>query len=195
MLAERAAWDFIEREGGALQLATVAPVGIFGPVVGADHSSSISLITSLFSGAMPGVPRLYFAVVDVRDAADLHLKAMTDPKAAGERFIAAAGDAVSLHQIALAIRDRLGDVAGVVPATELPDEAVRKAAETSPALKGVLPNLGKIRHVSNDKARTMLGWNPRSSEDAVADTAESLLRLGLLPIRDPRQDPHAQTQA
>ncbi|MEU1268360.1 aldehyde reductase [Streptomyces sp. NPDC005799] len=184
-LAERAAWDFVEHEGNGLQLATIAPVGIFGPVVGNDHSSSINMITGLFSGTMPGLPRLHFAVVDVRDAADLHLKAMTDPRAAGERFIAAAGDAVSLHQIARAIRDRLGDAAGAVPTTELPDETVRRAAEANPALKGVLPNLGKIRHVSNDKARTVLNWNPRTSDDAVATTAESLLELGLLPVARP----------
>ncbi|MGW1564165.1 SDR family oxidoreductase [Streptomyces sp. NPDC002144] len=185
VLAERAAWDFVEHEGDGLQLATIAPVGIFGPVVGSDHSSSINLITGLFSGTMPGVPRLYFAVVDVRDAADLHLKAMTDPRAAGERFIAAAGDAVSLHQIALAIRDRLGDAASAVPTTELPDETVRKAAEANPALKGLLPNLGKVRHVSNDKARAVLNWNPRTSDDAVAATAESLLEHGLLPVAHP----------
>ncbi|MFE3032307.1 SDR family oxidoreductase [Streptomyces canus] len=185
VLAERAAWDFVEREGNGLQLATVAPVGIFGPVVGSDHSSSISMITSLFSGALPGTPRLYFGVVDVRDAADLHLRAMTAPQAAGQRFIAAAGDAVSLHQVALAIRDRLGDAAGAVPATELADETVRRAAETNPALKALLPNLGKVRHVSNDKARTALGWKPRSSDEAVAATAESLLDLGLLPVAHP----------
>lgn len=184
-LAERAAWDFAEREGNGLQLTTVAPVGIFGPVVGSDHSSSIDMIIGLFSGAMPGTPRLYFAVVDVRDAADLHLKAMTDPRAAGERFIAAAGDAVSLHRIALAIRDRLGDAASAVPAIELPDEVIRRAAEANPALKGMLPSLGKVRHVSNDKARTVLGWNPRSSDEAVAATAESLLELGLLPAAQP----------
>ncbi|MET7477395.1 aldehyde reductase [Streptomyces sp. NPDC005648] len=185
VLAERAAWQFVEREGNGLQLATVAPVGIFGPVVGSDHSSSISMITGLFSGAIPGTPRLYFAVVDVRDAAALHLKAMTDPRAAGERFIASAGDAVSLHRIALAIRDRLGDAASAVPATELPDETVRRAAEANPLLKAMLPNLGKVRHVSNAKARTVLGWNPRSSDDAVASTAESLLELGLLPMSHP----------
>ncbi|QUQ64997.1 SDR family oxidoreductase [Kutzneria sp. CA-103260] len=178
-LAERAAWDFAERSGS--ELAAVNPVGIFGPVVGPDHSSSISMITQLFTG-MPVTPRLHFAVVDVRDAAELHLRAMTDPKAAGQRFIAAAGDAVSLHQIAQAIRERLGDAATAVPTIELPDEVVRQAAETNPALQGVLPNLGVIRHLSNDKARTLLGWTPRSSEDAVAATAESLLALGLLPV-------------
>jgi nucleoside-diphosphate-sugar epimerase len=180
-LAERAAWDFVQREGGALELAVVNPVGIFGPVVGTDHSASINLITQLFNGTMPGTPRLYFAVVDVRDAADLHLRAMTDPKAAGQRFIAAAGDAVSLHQIALAVRERLGQAADAVPATELPDEAIRQAAAANPALKALLPNLGQIRHVSNDKARTILGWTPRSSHEAVAATAESLMALGQIP--------------
>jgi nucleoside-diphosphate-sugar epimerase len=179
VLAERAAWEFAENVG--LELAVVNPVGIFGPVVGPDHSSSIAMISQLFGG-MPGTPRVYFGVVDVRDAADLHLLAMTDPQAAGQRFIAAAGDAVSLHQIALAIRARLGDAAAVVPAVELPDEVVREAAKANPALRGVLPNLGVIRHLSNDKARTVLGWTPRSSQDAVAATAESLLALGLLPV-------------
>lgn len=180
-VAERAAWEFVEREGDGLELAVVNPTGIFGPVVGADYSSSIGMISQLFTGAMTGTPRLYFAVVDVRDAADLHLRAMTDPKAAGERFIAAAGDAVSLHEIALAIRDRLGDAAHAVPATELPDDVVRAAARNTPALQGVLPNLGVIRHVSNEKARTVLNWQPRSAADTVAATAESLLGLGLLP--------------
>jgi len=179
-VAERAAWEFVEREGNGLELAVVNPVGIFGPVVGADSSSSIGMISQLFTGAMPGTPRLYFAVVDVRDAADLHLRAMTSPKAAGQRFIAAAGDAVSLHEIALAIRDRLGDAANAVPATELPDDVIRAAAENTPALQGMLPNLGVIRHVSNEKARTVLEWQPRSAADTVVATAESLLALDLL---------------
>jgi nucleoside-diphosphate-sugar epimerase len=182
-VAERAAWEFVEHEGNGLELAVVNPVGIFGPVVGADSSSSIGMISQLFTGAMPGTPRLYFAVVDVRDAADLHLRAMTSPQAAGQRFIAAAGDAVSLHEIALAIRGRLGDAANAVPATELPDDVVRAAAENTPALQGMLPNLGVIRHVSNEKARTVLEWQPRSAADAVVATAESLLALDLLPAQ------------
>jgi nucleoside-diphosphate-sugar epimerase len=183
-VAERAAWEFVEREGNGLELAVVNPVGIFGPVVGVDYSSSIGMISQLFTGAVPGTPRLYFAVVDVRDTADLHLRAMTSPKAAGQRFIAAAGDAVSLHEIALAIRDRLGNAANAIPTAELPDDLVRAAAENTPALQGVLPNLGVIRRVSNEKARTVLDWQPRSAADTVAATAESLLALGLLPTQD-----------
>ena len=71
-LAERAAWDFIASEGGGLELSVVNPVGVFGPVLGPDYSTSILLVQRLMDGAMPGCPRLYFGVVDVRDVADLH---------------------------------------------------------------------------------------------------------------------------
>ena len=89
-LAERAAWDFVAREGGALELAVVNPVGVLGPVLGPDLSTSIQLVKQSLDGAMPGTPRLYFDIVDVRDVADLHLRAMTDPAAKGERFLAVA---------------------------------------------------------------------------------------------------------
>src|ERR1700675_4664437 len=65
-LAERAAWDFVAKEGGQLGLSVVNPVCVFGPVLGADYSASILLVERLMDGAMPGVPHLYFGVVDVR---------------------------------------------------------------------------------------------------------------------------------
>ena len=106
-IAERAAWDFMKAEGGALELSVVNPSGIFGPVLGADFSSSIELVKRLMNG-MPGCPQLYFGVVDVRDVADLHLRAMTNPAANGERFIAVSGDVMSMLDIAIVLRARLG---------------------------------------------------------------------------------------
>ncbi len=99
-LAERAAWDFIASEGGDLELSVVNPVGVFGPVLGPDYSTSILLVQRLMDGAMPGCPRLYFGIVDVRDVADLHIRAMTHPGAKGERFLAVAGDFMSMRDIA-----------------------------------------------------------------------------------------------
>src|SRR5208283_1611256 len=103
-IAERAAWDFIAREGGGLELAVVNPVGVFGPVLGPDYSTSILLVQRLMDGAMPGLPRLYFGAVDVRDVVDLHIRAMTDPAAKGERFLAVAGDAMSISDIARVLK-------------------------------------------------------------------------------------------
>lgn len=179
-LAERAAWDFTAREGGGLELAVVNPVGVFGPVLGPDYSTSILIVQRLLDGAIPGVPRLYFGVVDVRDVADLHLRAMTNPKAKGERFLAVAGDFMSLLEIATVLKNRMGTAARRVRARQLPNWMVKLAALRDPAVKLILPELGKLKNATNAKAKTMLGWMPRSNEDAIIATAESLQRLGLL---------------
>lgn len=179
-IAERAAWDFIAREGGGLELAVVNPVGVLGPVLGADYSTSILLVKRLLDGAMPGCPDLWFGVVDVRDVADLHLKAMTDPAARGERFLATGGDFVSVLQIARILKDGAGDAARRVPTRPLPNWLVRVVAMFDPAIKGVLPELGKRKNGSNEKARRLLGWAPRSPREAVLATGQSLLELGLL---------------
>jgi nucleoside-diphosphate-sugar epimerase len=179
-LAERAAWEFIDREGGALELAVVNPVGVFGPVLGPDYSTSILLVQRMMDGAMPGCPQMVFGAVDVRDVADLHLRAMTDPAAKGERFLAVAGDFLSILEIAKVLKERMGMAAKRVPTRQLPNWLVRIAALTDPAVKQILPELGKYKNGSNAKAKRLLGWEPRSNEDALVATAESLLRLGLL---------------
>jgi nucleoside-diphosphate-sugar epimerase len=179
-LAERAAWEFIAREGGNLELSVVNPVGVFGPVLGPDYSTSILLVQRLMDGAMPGVPRLYFGAVDVRDVVDLHLRAMTHPAAEGERFLAVSGDFLSMRDIANILRRRMGPAARRVPSRQLPDWLVRLAALRDPAIKLILPELGKKKNATNEKARRLLGWTPRSNEDAIAATGESLVRLGLL---------------
>jgi nucleoside-diphosphate-sugar epimerase len=179
-LAERAAWDFVAREGRGLELAVVNPVGVFGPLLGPDYSTSILLVQRLMDGAMPGCPKLYFGLVDVRDVADLHLRAMTQPAAKGERFLAIAGDFVSIVDIAKILKSRMGAAARRVPTRQLPNWVVRLASLRDPAVKQILPELGKRRNATNEKARRILGWAPRSNEEAVVATAESLLRLGLL---------------
>jgi nucleoside-diphosphate-sugar epimerase len=179
-LAERAAWDFIAREGAQLELSAVNPVGVLGPVLGSDYSTSIALVQRLLDGALPGCPQLYFGLVDVRDVADLHVRAMTDPRARSERFLAIAGDFMSIRDMALVLKARMGAAAKRVPTWQLPNWMVRLAALRDPGVKQILPDLGKQKNASHDKATRALGWAPRSNEDAIVATAESLVRLGLL---------------
>ncbi len=178
--AERAAWDFIAKEGGALELSVVNPVGVFGPLLGSDFSTSILVVKKLMDGDFPGTPKLYFGAVDVRDVADLHIRAMTDPKAKGERFLALAGDFLSMHEIAMILKRRLGAAAAKVPTRVLPNWAVRIVSIFDPAARLITPELGKHKNGTNVKARALLGWNPRSPEDSIAATGESLVKLGLL---------------
>lgn len=178
-IAERAAWDFMAAEGGALELSVINPAGIFGPVLGADFSSSIDLITRLMNGG-PGCPQLYFGVVDVRDVADLHLRAMTSPAAKGERFIAVSGEVMSMLDVAKVLKARLGDAASKVPTRELPNWLVRFAARFDAKLRPLLPLLGNTRHATSAKAQRVLGWQPRPREEAIVATAESLVKFGLV---------------
>jgi nucleoside-diphosphate-sugar epimerase len=179
-LAERAAWDFMAREGRDLELSVVNPVGVFGPVLGPDYSTSILLVQRLMDGALPGCPRLYFGAVDVRDVADLHLRAMTHPAAKGERFLAVAGDFMPIVEIAKVLKRRMGASARKVPTLQLPNWLVRIAALRDPAARQLLPELGKRKNATSDKAKRLLSWAPRSNEEAVVATAESLVRLGLV---------------
>jgi nucleoside-diphosphate-sugar epimerase len=179
-LAERAAWDFISAEGGTLEMAVVNPVGIFGPVLGKDHSTSTKFVQRMLEGGMPVLPRLSFGVVDVRDVADLHLRAMTHAAARGERFLAVSGDFMTVREIAQALKARLGDAAARVSTRQIPDWLVRGVGLFSPEVAQLVPELGKVKNATSAKAQRMLAWSPRAREDALAATGESLIRLGLL---------------
>ena len=182
-LAERAAWDFIAKEGAGLELSVVNPVVVFGAVLGPDYSASILLIKRMMEGALPAVPRLSFGAVDVRDVADLHIRAMTDPSAAGQRFLAVAGDFMSMLDIAKVLRQRMGAAARKVPTRQLPDWLVRVAGWFNPLARQAVPELGKHKNATSEKAQRVLGWAPRSNEEAIVATAASLQRLGLLATR------------
>ncbi len=177
-IAERAAWDFV-KEGGP-ELAVVNPVGVFGPVLGPDTSTSIVIVQRILSGSMPGLPHMTFGVVDVRDVADLHLRAMTDASAKGQRFLAVAGDFLTLREIAQILKTRLGDAARRATTRELPDWLVRLASLADSSVRQIVPELGKTKNATSEKAKRLLGWSPRSREDALVATAESLIKLGLV---------------
>jgi nucleoside-diphosphate-sugar epimerase len=179
-LAEKAAWDFITREGGALELSVVNPVGIFGPALAADTSTSIAIVKRMLDGEIPGMPKMEFGLVDVRDVADLHLLAMIDPKANGERFLAVAGDFVKMAEIARMLKRNLGPAGAKVKTRELPDWLVRLVAMLDPNVRLVTGELGKHKNASNTKAKSLLGWTPRSNEESILATARSLIALGMV---------------
>jgi dihydroflavonol-4-reductase len=171
-LAEKAAWDFIEREGGSMELSVINPVGIFGPIIG-KPSSSTEIISSLLSGKVPMAPRLHFGVVDVRDVAELHLLAMLSEQAAGQRFIANQGSTVSLIGIAR-ILSKVEQNADSLPTREMPNWLVRLLALFNPQLKQIAPQLGIVRESTSAKARELLDWSSRPLEETILDTARSL---------------------
>ncbi|MEI9916020.1 MAG: aldehyde reductase [Methylovirgula sp.] len=183
-IAERAAWDFIQNEGGALELAVINPVAVFGPVLGPDAGSSVQITQRMLAGRVPALPRMGFGLVDVlRDVADLHLRAMIDPQAKGERFLAVAGEPMWMIDVARVLRERLGAAASAVPTRQMLDWLVRVLAIFIPLLRHATPQLGILRRASNEKARLVLGWSPRPNDEIIIATGETLVRLGLVKPR------------
>ena len=178
-LSERAAWKFIAEEGAGLELSAVNPVAVLGPALGPDYSHSIRLIQRMMDG-MPGCPKINSGFVDVRDVADLHLRAMTNSAANGERFLAISGESMWMIDVAKVLKRRLGAAARRVPTWELPNWLIRINALRDPAMKMVVPHLGVIMNATCEKATRLLGWTPRPNEEAIVATAESLIKLGLL---------------
>ncbi|WP_432240084.1 SDR family oxidoreductase [Herbaspirillum robiniae] len=178
-LSERAAWEFIAREGRGMELSAINPVAVLGPVLGPDFSHSIRLVKYMLDG-QPGCLKINSGFVDVRDVADLHLRAMTDPAAAGERFLAIAGESMWMIELAQILRSRLGAAAHKVPTKVLPNWVARLAARKDPTMRAAMPLLGINMNASGEKAARLLGWSPRPREEAVLATAESLIRLGLV---------------
>ncbi|QHV94298.1 SDR family oxidoreductase [Spirosoma endbachense] len=179
-ISEKAAWDFIKNEGAGMELAVVNPTGVLGPVLSDDFSHSIQNIKQMLNGDMKACPKLISGYVDVRDVADLHVKAMTMPQASGQRFIAVAGEGFSLLDTANVLRKNLGEKAAKVPTRELPNWLIKLLALFIPKLKAVEPYLGMIKRASSEKAITQLGWKPRSTEDAILATATSLIKLSIV---------------
>jgi nucleoside-diphosphate-sugar epimerase len=122
-------------------------------------------------------------VVEVRDVADLHIRAMVDPVAAGQRFLAVAGDVMSIHEVANVLRARFKEAASDIPTRVIPNRTLRLASFFDPSLRSIVPDLGRVRKSSNAKAMRILGWEPRSNEAAVIATAQSLIERGLLTPR------------
>ncbi len=178
-IAERAAWDFMKTSRATTTLAVVNPTLVVGPVLGEDPSYSFQSISRLLAGDMPAIPRLGFNFVDVRDIADLHIRAMTAPNAAAQRFIGM-GTFAWLADVARILRERLGSDARKVPRLLAPDLLVRFLALFDPSLRGVVADLGERTQFSNAKARTELGWRARSLDDTIVDCARSLLANGLV---------------
>lgn len=156
-IAELAAWEFIEKQGGSLELTVINPVGIFGPVLGKDYSASVELVKNILTGVSTESPPFSFGVVDVRDVADIHLRAMINPEAKGERFLATSDGVMTFYDIAQLLKAQKGEIAQSVSNLTNPN--------------------APYSTLSNNKAKTILGWKPRTKEEAILATVESLFNV------------------
>jgi len=178
-MAERAAWDFMASYQGPTTLTTILPGAVLGPILSAGNLGSVRIVQRMVGGSMPGVPRIGLEVVDVRDLADIHIRAMTSPDAAGQRFLAT-GEFVWMREMAAALRAGLGPLGAKVPTRQLPDLVVRATALFDASLRAITVSLGRKNRHSTDKAKRLLGWQPRPAAETVVGCAQSLIAWKLM---------------
>ncbi len=180
-IAERAARDWVAAEGGDMEFVTVNPSLVLGPLQSGDFSTSLEAIKKLLEGSMPGLPNFGFGIVDVRDVADMHVRCLTMPDMAGERFICS-GPFLMMADVAAILREGLGPQGRKVPKRKLPDWLMRLVGRFDPVVRQVLGELGNVRDTDISHARTKLGWSPRPPEESVLDTARDMIRLGIVKV-------------
>ena len=180
ILAERAAWDFVKREGRGMELTTILPVAVMGPIMGSEVSGANHIVQRSLNGQMPGYPNMFVPVVDVRDVAAAHIAALTAEGAAGQRILVDNGEpAIAMKQIGVILREELGADASKVPTRSIPDFVVRIASLFSDEFKPVAADLGYVKRVSDAKLRDLLGIRPRPSREAIVAAGRSMVASGL----------------
>ncbi|MFC5825072.1 NAD-dependent epimerase/dehydratase family protein [Nonomuraea insulae] len=177
-VAEKAAWDFMAEHHGPTTLTTILPGAVFGPILTAANLGSVRIVARMIGGRLPGSPRIGLEIIDVRDLADLHVRAMTSPEAAGQRFLAT-GEFTWMRQMAIALREGLGEAGSKVSTRQLPDFLVRLTAVFDKPLRSITVSLGRRNRHSTDKAQRVLGWQPRPAAQTVVDCARSLIAHGV----------------
>ena len=181
LLAEKAAWDFVENENTTVEFATINPVAIFGPSLDAHVSGSFHLLENLLNGSMKRVPQIPLNVVDVRDVAELHILAMTNEQASGKRFIATADGQIDLLEIAKLIKEKRPEIAQKVATKKLPDFILSLGAKFNHQAKEGKLLLDMNRNVSNERAKTLLGWEPiATQEEAILAAIDSMAKFHLI---------------
>jgi dihydroflavonol-4-reductase len=177
-VAEKAAWTFMdhgkESRNSTTTLTTILPGAVFGPILSTGNLGSVQIIARMVGGKMPGVPRIGLEIVDVRDLADIHIRAMTSPEAAGQRFLAT-GEFTWMRDMALELKSGLGADGAAVKTRQLPDFLVRISALFDQSLRAIVVSLGRRNQHSTAKAERVLGWKARPAAETVVACGRSLL--------------------
>ncbi|MBN8843387.1 MAG: NAD-dependent epimerase/dehydratase family protein [Sphingomonadales bacterium] len=177
--AERAARDWARAEGGTMEFASINPAAVFGPLLSDDLSTSIELVKQLLEGKVPMCPDIGFGIIDVRDVADLHYRALTAPDIRDERYVCS-GPFLKMIDVANILTANLGDKARKVPTRKMPDWLLKLFALVRPELKQLVAELGNVRGGDSSHAMQTLGWTMRTPEEAILATANSLIERGIV---------------
>lgn len=175
-LAEKRAWEIMRAAGREADLTTINPSAILGPLLDKDPGTSALMVKRLLDGSVPALPRIPFVIVDVRDIAEAHVKAMTGEAARGRRY--PMGErSMLMAEIADVVRKAA--TGRRVPRLKMPDWAVRLYALFDRDVRGILNELGVLKKLDSSGAVALLGRPLLAADRAIAETTRSLIEQGI----------------
>lgn len=180
-LAERAAWDFVNNlpDDKKMELATINPGLILGPLPDTNARTSGVLVQSLMLSTIPGLARMHFNAVDVRDVAAAHIAAMITPEAAGQRFICVS-DSFWMEDVAKLLKENYASRGYKVKTTVFPSWMVRIVAIFSTEARATVDALDEELNVDNTSIKEVLNWQPRDMKEMVLSMAKSMIELKMI---------------
>ncbi len=180
-LAERAAWNFINsaENSPGMEMVSVNPSNVMGPVLDEHVHTSTEWYRTLMHAQVPGVSNSQLDLVDVRDLADILLRAMMLPQAAGKRFICS-GASIPLLEFANILYENFADRGFHIPHKLIPDLVIRFFGLFSPKIKAVARTNNWKYGFSTARIESTFGWQPRPYQQTIIEMAESLIKFGLV---------------
>lgn len=180
-IAERAAWEFVRSLGpdSSMTVSAINPGLVLGPLLSSDWGTSGEFVKKIIDRDFPAIPNINYACVDVRDVASAHVSAMTSAQAAGQRYLCANGN-YSMREVAKILAEHLGPRGFKIPTGNLPSAMLRLVAKWDKTARLALNDLDVTQDVDTSKIRQAFDWKPRSIEEMVIATADSMLEHGVV---------------
>lgn len=179
--AEQAAWAFAS--GNSMALTTIHPGAILGPATDPQTSISLQMVGGLLDGSTPAMPRIGFAISDVRDVAAMHVAALRNPESAGHRYLCA-GPYQSFEDVATILRKAYPD--HPITVKTVPDWIMRVLARLGGPVSQIINDIANEKHYDATKGERLLGRPLHTPEQAILSAAESLIRFDLIKLKKAR---------
>ncbi|MEL6684203.1 MAG: aldehyde reductase [Pseudomonadota bacterium] len=176
-LAERAAWNFIRDEAPQMQLTVINPGFVLGAPLDQNFGTSIQVIERLLRGKDPMVPNIGFGTVDVQDVAEMHVRVIDKPETYGQRIMTV-DSFISFQELATAIKSAYPD--RKIATRIAPDFLIRLLGWFDPAIKSIIPSLGRVDKMDNARAIATLGRGMRQARKAAVSSAAYLIENKLV---------------
>lgn len=190
-MAEEAAWTYqkkMEIDGKhAPEICTINPSWVQGECIVAGFQTSSTITKQIMNGEIPGYPTLPITCVDVKDVSLAHYRALVRPEAKNQRFILSQETGTTFRGLAETLYTVLRENGYNYEFSrrEIPRWMLWIGAVFSRDLESIYPHSGKPAWTfDNSKSRNVLGIEyKRSLRELLLETAESLIRIGAIPLK------------